>query len=151
VQSHLRLADTPIASDLIPIGSANMILAVEPLEALRYLPYLAADGWLVSNDQPVENIPNYPPLERVYAEIRRIRNHLLFNAVDLAKTHGSPKAVNVAMLGAAAPFLQLTLAEIEAAITDQFCAKGEQVVAANLVVFRAACNVALSARGCGAV
>ena len=52
VQSHLRLSDETIWSDLIPFGSADMILSVEPLEALRYLPYLKEDGWIITNSTP---------------------------------------------------------------------------------------------------
>ena len=51
VQSNLRLSDQPIASDLIPKGQADLIVSLEPMEALRYLPYLKKDGWLVTNSQ----------------------------------------------------------------------------------------------------
>ena len=60
VQSHLRLSDSEIASDLIPFGKADMIISVEPMESLRYLPMLSPDGWLITNTTPFINIPNYP-------------------------------------------------------------------------------------------
>ena len=47
VQSNLRLSDQPIASDLIPLGHADLIISLEPMESLRYLPYLSKEvGWL---------------------------------------------------------------------------------------------------------
>ncbi|MBR4154736.1 MAG: 2-oxoacid:acceptor oxidoreductase family protein, partial [Paludibacteraceae bacterium] len=47
VQSNLRISSEPIHSDLIPLGSANVIISLEPMEALRYMPYLAPDGWVI--------------------------------------------------------------------------------------------------------
>jgi indolepyruvate ferredoxin oxidoreductase, beta subunit len=45
VQSNLRLSSEEIASDLIPQGKADMIISVEPMESLRYLPMLTrTDG-----------------------------------------------------------------------------------------------------------
>ena len=60
VQSNMRISDKEIASDLIPMGAADIILSVEPMESLRYLPFLKEDGWLVTNTTPFVNIPDYP-------------------------------------------------------------------------------------------
>ena len=60
VQSNLRLSRERIWSDLIPKGGCDLILSLEPMEALRYLPWLAPDGWIVTNTTPFVNIPNYP-------------------------------------------------------------------------------------------
>ena len=59
VVSHLRLSDKPIASDLIKKGTANVIISVEPMEALRYLPFLSENGMIVTNSKPFININNY--------------------------------------------------------------------------------------------
>ena len=72
VQSNLRLSDRPIASDLIPTGKCDLIISLEPMEALRYLPYLSPEGWLVTNAVPFVNIPNYPAEEAVTTEIDRL-------------------------------------------------------------------------------
>ena len=132
VQSHLRLSDTPIWSDLIPLGKADMILSVEPMEALRYLPYLAADGWLIANMTPFKNIPNYPDAESVYSEIHKLKNHVLIDADSIAKEIKAPRSMNIVMLGAVAIHLGFSAEELSKAITDNFSRKGDQIVEANL-------------------
>jgi indolepyruvate ferredoxin oxidoreductase beta subunit len=132
VQSHLRLSDDPIWSDLIPYGSADMILSVEPLEALRYLPYLKEDGWIISNSTPFKNIPNYPPEEEIYREIKKIPNYVLFDADTLANPQKANRSMNIVVLGAAKTHLGFSQEEIEEAIKAIFAPKGEAIVEANL-------------------
>ncbi len=132
VQSHLRLSDDPIWSDLIPYGSADMILSVEPLEALRYLPYLKEDGWIISNSTPFKNIPNYPPEEEIYREIKKIPNYVLFDADTLANAQKANRSMNIVVLGAAITHLGFSQEEIEEAIKTIFAPKGEAIVEANL-------------------
>lgn len=137
VQSHLRLSDQEIWSDLIPMGQADMILSVEPMEALRYLPYLASDGWIISNKTPFVNIPNYPAIESVYAEIEKIHNHLLLDADSLAKEVKANRSMNIVVLGAAIKHLGFSAAEIIASIQKIFARKGELIVEANLRALQA--------------
>ena len=137
VYSHMRISSDPVWSDVIPCGAADMLLAMEPMESLRYLTWLAPEGWLVANEEPVVNIGDYPEPARVYAEIRARRRHVLFNATELATKAGAARAVNVALLGVASYFLELPPALLEKAIADQFAAKGAKIVEANHAVFRA--------------
>ncbi len=92
VQSHLRLSSDEIASDLIPEGKADMIISVEPMESLRYLPYLHKEGWLITNTEPYVNIPNYPDTEEVMAEIRKLPRHVALEAEKMADEAGSKKS-----------------------------------------------------------
>ena len=138
VQCHLRLADAPIWSDLIPRAHADLILAMEPMEALRCLPWLKPEGWVVTSRTPVHNLSGYPPDEELWAEIGRLPRHVLFDATRVAQDHGLPRSANVALAGAASPFLPLTAASLETAIARQFHRLGQAAVDANLAVFRAA-------------
>jgi indolepyruvate ferredoxin oxidoreductase, beta subunit len=138
VYSHMRIASDEIHSDAIARGRADMLIAMEPMEGLRYLPYLSSRGWLIVNEMPAINIPDYPPAEEINREIRAFKNHVLFDASKLASENGSARAVNVALLGAAAPFTGFSPDLLERAISAQFASKGDAVVGTNLAVFRAA-------------
>ena len=137
VQSNFRLADYPIASDLIPKGKADLIISVEPMEALRYLPWLSKDGMLITNDQPFINIPNYPPIEAIKAEFDKFDNKVVINADQMAKELGSARSANMVILGAASPFIAMEFSALENAVEEVFASKGEDVVKVNLACLRA--------------
>ena len=137
VQSHLRLSDREIASDLIPKGQADLIISVEPMESLRYLPYLRKDGWVITNTKPFINIANYPDEEKLMAEIRALPHHIALDADSVATELGSVKAANMVILGAATPFLDIEYDTLENAIRGLFGRKGEEVVNLNLEALRA--------------
>jgi indolepyruvate ferredoxin oxidoreductase beta subunit len=132
VQSHLRLSDKPVASDLIPFGKADIIISVEPMESLRYLPWLSKTGWLVTNSNPFINIPDYPSVDEIFKEIRKIKNHVIIDADNIAKEAGSTRAGNIVILGAASPYIEMPFNSLEEAVRKLFARKGEEVVEANL-------------------
>lgn len=136
VQSHLRLSDKEVASDLIPFGKADMIISVEPMEGLRYLPYLKKDGWLITNTKPFINISNYPEEEKLMAEIKALPNHIALDADSVATELGSVKAANMVVLGAASPFINIDFEKLENAIHKLFGRKGEEMVNLNLEAIR---------------
>ncbi|MBO4765568.1 MAG: indolepyruvate oxidoreductase subunit beta [Bacteroidales bacterium] len=136
VQSDLRLSTEPIWSDLIAKGGADMILSMEPMEALRYLPYLAEDGVIVTSSKPFVNIPNYPDEAAVLAEIDAMPHSVRLDIEGIARDNGLPKSANVVLLGMAAPFIKLIEPQqLRAAVARIFAPKGEAVVAANLKAF----------------
>lgn len=137
VQSNMRISDKPIASDLIPMGAADIILSVEPMESLRYLPYLKSDGWLVTNTTPFVNIPDYPELESILAEIKKRKNHIALDADAIASEIGSRRSSNIVMLGAASPFFNISFESFEEGIRKIFARKGEDIINANLKALRA--------------
>ena len=98
VQSNLRISDQSIASDLIPTGKCDLIISLEPMEALRYLPYLSPEGWLVTNEAPFINIPNYPAEEDIKAEINKLPHKIMLNVNEVAKEVGSPRVANIVLL-----------------------------------------------------
>ena len=132
VQSNLRLSDKEIASDLIPYGQADLILSVEPMESLRYLPYLSDNGWLVTNSKPFINIPDYPDIEKIMEEIKKNPNHLILDADKIAKDLGSPRSANIIMLGAASLYIDIPIENFEKGIQKLFGRKGEEVVKVNI-------------------
>jgi indolepyruvate ferredoxin oxidoreductase beta subunit len=137
VVSHLRISRKPIASDLIPLGGADLILSVEPMESLRYLPYLSENGCLVTNINPFINIPNYPEMTSVMDEIRRLPHFVAIDADQIAREVGNARTSNMVMLGAASPFIHIAFPRLEEGIRSTFQRKGEAVVSVNLEALRA--------------
>lgn len=142
VQSHLRISDHEIFSDLVPYGSADMILGVEPMESLRYLPYLSKQGWLITNTSPYKNIPNYPDEAAVLQHVNALPHHVALDADTLAKELGSVRAANMVMLGAAAPFLDLDIETLKEGVQFIFGRKGEKIVEMNIKALEAGRKVA---------
>lgn len=136
VQSNLRISDRPIASDLIPLGNADLILSVEPMESLRYLPYLSAQGWIVTNSNPYVNIPDYPDMGAIEEQISVHPNHVLLDADKIASDLGSRKVSNMVILGAATPFIDIPYEYFENGIRAIFGRKGEEMVLLNLEALR---------------
>lgn len=145
VQSHLRLSDKPVASDLIPHGKANLIISVEPMESLRYLPWLAKTGWLVTNSNPFINIQDYPPIDEIINEIKKIKNHIIVDADRIARETGSARSGNIVILGAASPFIDMPYESLENAIIKLFGRKGDEIVESNLKALKAGreCSIVL--------
>ena len=137
VQSHLRISSSEIASDLIPYGEADMILSVEPMESLRYLPFLSPDGWIITNTSPFINVPNYPNMEELLAQIRSYKNVAAINADEIARKLGTVKSSNVVLLGAASHYLEIPHENLESGIRTLFGRKGEDVVNKNLTALKA--------------
>ena len=132
VQSHLRISAKEIASDLIPHGKADLIISVEPMESLRYLPWLSESGWLVTNTTPFVNIPDYPDMKALLTEIENMPHHISINADEIARQVKSPRSSNMVMLGAASPFLNLPYESLEKGINKIFGRKGEKIVSLNI-------------------
>ncbi len=137
VIAHLRISDRPIFSDLIPARGADLLVAMEPLEALRQREYLKSGGTLVVNTTPVRNIPDYPDLEEVFATLRRVGTCRLLDADSLAAAAGSKRAMNVVLLGAASRQIPIAPERFQEVIRRRFARKGEAVVNVNLKAFSA--------------
>jgi indolepyruvate ferredoxin oxidoreductase beta subunit len=135
VLAHLRLSDTNIASDLVPQGSAGLILSMEPMESLRYAPWLAPEGVLVSAAEPLVNISDYPDIAAVLRTIALFPKHRIVEAGALAKEAGLPRAVNMVMVGAASPFLPIPAETLETTITAMFAPRDPSVAEANRKAF----------------
>jgi indolepyruvate ferredoxin oxidoreductase beta subunit len=150
VSAHLRMSSSRVASDLIPRGGADMILSMEPLEALRCLPWLREGGVLVSAAEPLVNIPDYPDLEGLHAAIRSLGRSVLVQVQELAKAAGNARAANTVLVGAASPHLPIKPESLEEAIREAFAQKGRATVEANLAAFRAGRSAGAGVGGTGA-
>ncbi len=137
VESHLRISDKPVASDLIPIGQADIIISVEPMEGLRYLSYLSDEGWLVTNTKPFINIQDYPDMDELNKAITKIKNHIALDSDKIALQIKSPRSTNIVMLGAASPFIDIPYKSFEVGIKKIFGNKGEKIVQLNLDALKA--------------
>ena len=133
VQSNLRLSTEAIWSDLIPMGGADLIISMEPMEALRYLPFLSPEGRVVTASAPLVNIPNYPDMDALNAELQSLPRVSCIDIDALAREAGSPRSANMVLLGAAARYIGiLDFKQIEDAISVIFSSKGGNVVEANI-------------------
>ena len=130
--SNLRISSNPIASDLIPKGGADVIISMEPMEALRYLPYLSKNGWIITSSTPFVNIPNYPDIEVIKADLQKLPNVIMLDIEEKAKDAGVPRSANVILLGAAQKALGIEYEKLEDAIRRVFGRKGEAIVEANI-------------------
>ena len=152
VSAQVRIADTPVSSDLISDGAASMVISVEPMESLRYVDLLRPDGWIVTDVTPLNNIADYPDLTKLYQVLFSVPHLVAVDATRLAAKAGAMKAQNMVVLGAAASHLPLSVPTLEKYISALFAPKGERVVTANLRAFRmgraaSAFDAALLARG----
>lgn len=136
VQAHMRISDRPVYSDLIPHGKADLIISVEPMEALRYLPWLSDNGWIITNSNPFVNIPDYPAIEDINTEIKKIRNHFIIDADTIAKECGSSRSGNIVILGAASSLIDMPYLSLENAVRRLFERKGNEIVDVNLLALK---------------
>jgi len=132
VQSNLRISSEPINSDLIPVGGADVIISMEPMEALRYIPFLKKDGWIITSSTPFVNIPNYPDLNVINNDLDLIKNVIRIDIEKFAKDNGIPRSANMILLGAAQKALGIDYDIMERAIKSVFARKGDSVVEANI-------------------
>ena len=136
VQSNLRLSTETIYSDLIKQGAADMIISMEPMEALRYLPYLSEEGVVVTSSNAFKNIPNYPDEEALMSELQALPRVSVLPIEDLAKQNSMPKSANVVLLGMAAKHIEILSPEqLRESIKRVFASKGEKIVEMNCQAF----------------
>lgn len=143
VQSNLRISSSPIASDLIPTGAADIIVSLEPMEALRYVPSLSTEGWIVTSTAPFNNIPDYPETGVILDELSQWPHTIAFDMEEMAREVANPRASNMVLLGVCTPLTGIDADKIEAAIRAVFAAKGDSIVESNIKAFNAGMQKAL--------
>jgi len=142
VQSHVRISDTEIYSDLIPQEKADLILSVEPMELLRYIPFLKKEGWLITDSNTFINISNYPDKQDLYNKIKSHPNNIIINATEVAKKLGNSKAANMVLLGAASSLIPLSEDSMLSAVRKLFQKKSERIINLNIEAFQTGKKIA---------
>lgn len=142
VQSHVRISDSEIYSDLIPEGKADVILSVEPMELLRYIPYLKIDGWLITDSSTFNNILDYPEKNELYKQIKSHQNSIIINATQIAKKIGNSKVANIILLGAASSLIPISQENLITAIKKLFQNKSERIINLNIEAFKTGKKIA---------
>lgn len=150
VQAMLRMSDAPIPGELIPRGTADLLVSLEPVEALRYLDWLGPEGWVLTAAEPFRNIDPYPELAEVHARLRSLPRVAVLEAEKLARASGSVRAANVVLVGAAVEHLPLDPEGVRAVIDHAFREKGPRIVEANQRAFQAGRTRAAGSRTRGA-
>ncbi|MFA6583426.1 MAG: indolepyruvate oxidoreductase subunit beta [Elusimicrobiaceae bacterium] len=136
VETHVRISDGAIHCEMIPRGRADILISVEPLEALRGINYLSEKGIVITAITPVKNIPDYPPIEHVFNMLAASgRKVYTVDAQAAALEAGNPKAQNIALTGAASAFIGIAPELLRESVARMFMKKGEAVVASNLKAF----------------
>lgn len=146
VLAHLRMGRQPVPGDLIPRGRADLILAMEPLEALRYTDYLKSDGALISSSEPFVNIDDYGDVERFLAVLRTVPRSCILPASELGKAAGNARSANLVLVGAASVFMPLSPADLDGAIATIFGRKGQEMVDLNRRALASGVEAARSSR-----
>lgn len=136
VQTNLRISSEAIDSDLIALGGADAIISLEPMEALRYAPYLKESGWVVTSSKPFINIPNYPAEETITEELKKMPKLLTLDVEQIAKDAGVARSANIVLLGAASTILSIEQKDLEAGIERIFSRKGQEIVDMNIKALR---------------
>ena len=136
VESDLRLSTEPVCSDLIAEGTADIILSMEPMEALRYLRFLSPGGVVITASEPLVNIPDYPDRDSLIAELRSFPDVTMCDIAALSRDSGNARGANMVLLGMAAGRIEIVSPEeLREAIARIFAPKGEGVVRANQAAF----------------
>lgn len=111
VVNHIRIGED--YGSMIPKKGADLMLALEPMEAVRYLEFLKDGGIIIVNTQPVvpvtvtSGLAEYPEVLDILKVLSEKYVVKAFNANELAFEAGNRLAMNVVMVGAASSYLPI--------------------------------------------
>lgn len=111
VVTFVRYGDK-VAEPIVEEGTADVLIAFERLEAMRYAHFLKKDGVIILNDQRIDPMPvvigaaNYP--ENIIGELEKKHKVYSISAMEEAKRLGNPKVFNLIVLGMAARHMDFT-------------------------------------------
>ncbi len=137
VHAQVCFSEAPLSSPIIDEACADLLISLEPLEALRYVAMLRMDGHLVVSEEPQINMEGYPPLDDVYAALKAVRGAHLVDTEDLARRLNHRQAGGMALLGMASRYLPVSDDVWRQVITQRFESKGVRVTEKNIEAFEA--------------
>ncbi|HEY3399077.1 MAG TPA: indolepyruvate oxidoreductase subunit beta [Geothrix sp.] len=137
VHAQVCYAETPLSSPILDEGGADLLIALEPLEALRYVSMLRINGHLIVSEEPQMDMAGYPPLDDVYAALKAVPGAHLIDTEDLARRLSHRQAGGMALLGMASRFMPVDDAVWREVIAQRFEAKGARITEKNIEAFEA--------------
>ncbi len=113
VEVHVRFGD--VDSPLIPYGSADVVVALEPVEALRYAQYMNGRTLVILNDRPIipptvsSGLAKYPELDEILGKLKEVTENIkVVSASKMAEdVAGTAQATNVVVIGMLAKLVEL--------------------------------------------
>ncbi|MCK5883155.1 MAG: indolepyruvate oxidoreductase subunit beta [Bacteriovoracaceae bacterium] len=136
VNAQILFSKAPVTSPILLEGSGDVLLGIEPLETLRYLPLMSEDALVASSMTPVINMAGYPDVDQVIAEVKKVEGIITVDTDAVAKELENRHAGNVVLLGVASKKMPFSDEIWEQVFTERFKAKGDAVIQKNLVAFR---------------
>ena len=135
VNAQVLFDTEPVTSPIVMDGAADYMIAMEPLEALRYLPLMSKKAVMVVATNPIKNMANYPELSTIIKELESISGVLLIDTEKYAKELNYRNAGNMVLLGALSKNLPFTYEIWKETLAERFKDKGEKVIEQNLQAF----------------
>ncbi len=135
VNAQILISKYQVTSPTILEGTASLLIGMEPLETLRYFNLLAPDAKVITSICPVKNMHNYPDIDEILDEIKKINNSLLLDTLKISHELNNKNAGNIVLLGAASKNLPFSSEIWKETIITRFQDKAKSVIDANLKAF----------------
>jgi len=141
VTTQIRFGDK-VYAPTIGLGEADVLVAFELMEALRYIEYLKPDGKVIVNNLEIPSAPilagrvDYP--EGILEELQSKADTIVIDAVKIAKELGNERAMNIVLFGALSKILNLDDIDWESVISSTV---KPQYVDLNIKAYRAGRNI----------
>jgi indolepyruvate ferredoxin oxidoreductase, beta subunit len=136
VSSQVRYGEK-VYSPVIELGSADILVAFEKMEALRWLEYLKPEGKAIVNDYQINPMPvlngkfDYP--DKINEALEALVDTKVFNAAEKAVALGNAKVMNIILLGALIQAMNLTHIDWNQIISDNV---KEKFIEINIKAFQ---------------
>lgn len=135
VNAHILFDTEPVTSPIVMEGDAEYLVSMEPLEALRYLPFMSKNSVMIVSTNPIKNMENYPDIESLLTELKNIPGLKLIDTDKYSKELNYRNAGNMILLGALSLHLPFPEEVWKETIKERFIEKGEKIIEQNMTAF----------------